>query len=64
MQTAVDAQLLDEAERYRLRFACADCAHHDPTSGRCAEGYPPDATPAPALAAVATLRFCKLFELV
>lgn len=63
MYTPVDAQLLDEAERYRLRFACADCAHHDPATGRCAEGYPAHAAPAPALASVTTLRFCKLFEL-
>jgi hypothetical protein len=35
VKTTVDAQLLREARRFALRFACDDCAHFDPDHERC-----------------------------
>ncbi len=38
MKTRVTLQLLEEIERFGLRYACDDCAHFD--GERCAHGYP------------------------
>jgi hypothetical protein len=68
MRTRVDARLREEAARYALRFACEDCAHFDPSSGRCSLEYPAsprrDALLAPPAGDETTeLELCKEFEL-
>jgi hypothetical protein len=63
MRTPVDATLRREAARYRLRFGCGDCAHFDPETGGCAEGYPNHAHRDVLLDAADALEFCKSFEL-
>ena len=63
MRSPVDEQLIDQAARFRLRFGCEDCAHHDPQTQRCSAGYPNDEHLGPALASGASLCFCKSFEL-
>ncbi len=40
MRTKVTLQLLDEAARFSLRYACDDCAHFLVSTARCAHGYP------------------------
>jgi hypothetical protein len=58
----VDAELLAEIARTRLRFACEDCAQFDPETGLCSAGYPNAehrlARPDPRV-----IIFCKEFEL-
>ncbi len=61
MRTLVDARLREEAARYALRFACEDCAHFDPASGRCSLGYP--ASPRHDALLGDALELCKEFEL-
>ena len=61
MRTRVDARLREEAARYALRFACEDCAHFDPGSGRCSLGYP--ASPRREALLAQELELCKEFEL-
>jgi hypothetical protein len=53
--------LRDEAERFALRFACDDCAHHDDTRARCVHGYPPG--PRRDALDGELVIFCKEFEL-
>ncbi|MCC6877421.1 MAG: hypothetical protein IT378_24155 [Sandaracinaceae bacterium] len=50
-----------EAEQFRLRAACEDCAHFDAASERCAHGYPNEEHRAREHAL--PLVFCKEFEL-
>lgn len=50
-----------EAEQFRLRAACEDCAHFDAASERCAHGYPNEEHRARERAL--PLVFCKEFEL-
>lgn len=38
MRTRVTLQLIDEAERFALRYACDDCLHF--VDDKCAHGYP------------------------
>lgn len=64
MKTRVDARFRSEAERFRLVFACEDCAHFTPESGTCAHGYPNEAHRDGPLENVQSLEFCKEFELV
>ena len=64
MQTRVDALLRSEAERYKLRFTCEDCAHFAPEALACAHGYPTEAHQGIRLEAAVALEFCKEFELV
>ena len=64
MITLVDERLRVEAERFRLRFACEECAHFVPDQASCEHGYPPGPRREPALDARHTLVFCKEFELV
>ena len=66
----VDARLRDEARRYRLAFACPDCASFDPGAPergeppRCAFGFPVEPHLDPDLGADrAEVIFCKAFEL-
>jgi hypothetical protein len=59
----VDDRLREEARRFRLVFACGECAQFDPEGERCSLGYPH----APHLDADLDRRdevvFCKTFEL-
>jgi hypothetical protein len=61
--TVVDEQLRREAEELSLRFTCEHCAHYDPSSGNCGNGYPTSPHRGVELERVAELRFCKEFEL-
>ena len=63
MRTRVDGELRDEAKRFRLRFACEDCAHYAAETDGCANGYPNVAHRRIALSDVTELEFCKEFEL-
>ncbi len=60
----VDDRLRDEARRYRLVFACPDCASFDPDGGGCSLGFPNAMHRDPDVAARAEVVFCKAFELV
>jgi hypothetical protein len=72
----VDDRLLDEARRFRLLFACPDCASFDPEGidpgapaegaprGRCSLGYPNAMHRDPSLQGRAEVVFCKAFELL
>jgi hypothetical protein len=61
--TPIDERLRAEAERYRFRFACPDCAYFEPHSRTCSEGYPNHEHIEPSLARRASVVFCKSFEL-
>jgi hypothetical protein len=55
----VTLQLIEEAERFALRYACDDCAHfHEEV---CAHGYPPGERRR-ALQPNEEIEFCKEFE--
>jgi hypothetical protein len=64
VRTTVDALLRSEAERFKLRFTCEDCAHFSPETRACVHGYPTEAHQGIRLEATTTLEFCKEFELV
>lgn len=59
----VDDRLRDEARRFRLAFACGDCASFDPDGDRCSLGYPNEAHRDAGLDGRAEVVFCKTFEL-
>jgi hypothetical protein len=59
----IDAQLRDEATRFRLTFACPDCASFAPDSGKCSLGYPTGPHSDGSLDARNEVIFCKAFEL-
>jgi len=59
----VDDRLRDEARRFRLLFACPDCAQFDPEARRCSLGFPNEAHRDPSLEGRAEVTFCKAFEL-
>jgi hypothetical protein len=61
MKTKVTEQLRDEAEKFRLQFACPHCAYFDPDQDICSEGYPHDEHRSPELV-TSEILFCKLFE--
>lgn len=61
--TRVDERLLREAEQYRLRFGCEDCAHFEPEARACANGFPTQPHLDVDLTRVSALEFCKAFEL-
>lgn len=59
MRTRVTLQLVEEATRFSLLYACDDCAHfHD---DRCTHGYPLGERRR-ALTDGEHLEFCKEFE--
>ena len=58
----VDAQLRGEAQKFRLRFGCEDCAHFAPESGKCSNGFPTAPHFGIDLERVESLEFCKAFE--
>lgn len=61
MRTRVDLLLLDEAARFRLRFACEDCSHFDETRELCNHEYPSE--PRRADLTNDAVVFCKEFEI-
>lgn len=61
MRTTVDVRLMDEAERFALRFACEDCAHFD--GHACLHGYPTTQHRRALLRLGSVLSFCKEFEI-
>lgn len=64
MKTRVDDRLRNEAERFELRFGCEHCAHFDPPTRACANGYPAEPHLGVELKVRRELEFCKEFELV
>lgn len=63
MKSRVDDRLRREAERWAFVYGCEACAHFDPDSGACANGYPNAVHRAVDLDARESLEFCKEFEL-
>lgn len=63
MQTKVDELLIQQAERFSLRFSCEHCAHFDEPGERCAEGYPNGEHRSARLTGRQLVVFCKSFEL-
>ena len=59
----IDDRLRDEAKRFRLAFACVDCASFEAKNQECSLGYPTGPHRDSALDARAELIFCKSFEL-
>ncbi len=68
----IDETLRDEARRFRLVFACPDCASFDPErlddarrgrTARCSLGYPHAPHRDAGLDGRAEVTFCKAFEL-
>jgi hypothetical protein len=59
----VDERLRDEARRFRLVFACPDCASFDPEGDRCSLGYPHEPHRDAGLEGRVEVTFCKAFEL-
>ncbi|UQA62354.1 hypothetical protein [Polyangium aurulentum] len=59
----VDDQLRDEARRFRLVFACGDCAQFDPEGDRCSLGFPHAPHSDADLDRRDEVVFCKAFEL-
>jgi hypothetical protein len=63
MVHVVDDKLRDEARRFRLVFACPDCASFDADARRCTLGYPHEPHADASLDGREELTFCKAFEL-
>ncbi len=59
----VDDRLREEARRFRLAFACPDCASYDPEGDRCSLGFPHEPHLDASLDSRAEVIFCKAFEL-
>lgn len=59
----VDDRLRDEARKYRLVFACDDCAQFDPENDRCSLEYPHAMHRNGNLDQAPEVIFCKTFEL-
>ena len=62
MKTLVDERLREEARVFSLRFACEDCAHFEPETARCGNGYPTGPHAGVDLAVRSSLEFCKEFD--
>ena len=62
MKHTVTPRLVFEVERYRLAFACENCAHFEPMKGTCSLEFPNDEHREGALREHAIV-FCKSFEL-
>lgn len=58
----VDSRLREEAARFALRFGCESCAHFAPETSACGNGYPTEPHRGIDLSRVASLAFCKEFE--
>jgi hypothetical protein len=61
LRTRVDLLLVDEAGRFRLRFACEDCSHFDDANELCNHEYPSE--PRRADLKKDAVVFCKEFEI-
>ena len=59
MKTRVTLQLIEEIERFGLRYACDDCAHF--ADEKCSHGYPRGERRR-ALTVGEEIEFCKEFE--
>lgn len=59
----IDDQLRAEVKRFKLTFACTDCAQFDPEGDQCSLGYPTDPHRSADLTGRDVLVFCKTFEL-
>jgi hypothetical protein len=59
----IDPRLLEESRRYRLVFACPDCASFDDDRDRCSLGFPHEPHRDAALEGRTEVTFCKTFEL-
>ena len=55
--------MLREAEEFRLRFACPDCAYYDSADSTCSNGFPVAPHLQRDLSRRSLLVFCKAFEL-
>jgi hypothetical protein len=64
MVHVIDAKLIEEARRFRLVFACPDCASFDADRERCTLGFPHEPHREPTLEGRAEVIFCKTFELL
>jgi hypothetical protein len=64
MRTFVDERLIEEVERYKLRYTCESCVHFDASFSRCSLGYPNEIHRLGPLKPRAYLIFCKEFDLV
>lgn len=62
MKSRIDDRLRRETERFCFVFTCERCAHFEPDSGTCVNGYP-NVGHRRGLDAHETLEFCKEFEL-
>ncbi|MFO7180234.1 MAG: hypothetical protein DIU78_016155 [Pseudomonadota bacterium] len=63
MKTRITPAFREEAERFRLVFTCENCAHFDPESAGCGNGYPTEPHHRVDLVTRSELEFCKTFEL-
>jgi hypothetical protein len=70
MRFPLTAELLEEADRYRLRSACCDCFFHVERERRCAHEWPNESqrrwpldAPDAAGRRPEVASFCKEFEL-
>jgi hypothetical protein len=63
VKTAVDGRLRVEVVVFELRYACEHCAHFDPASEKCSQGYPNEEHRQTPLESAASVTFCKSFEL-
>ena len=61
MRTRVDPRLKREAERFRFRFACDDCAHFQRVEATCSLSF--GASPRRDALEGVHLELCKAFEL-
>jgi hypothetical protein len=61
--TEVDERLRSEARRFELRFRCDDCAHFDPETAACGNGWETATLRGLRLATATEIGFCKEFEL-
>lgn len=59
MKTRVTLQLIEEAQRFDLRYACDDCAHFG--DEKCGNGWP-GGERRRTLLAEESIEFCKEFE--
>lgn len=64
MKTRVDELFREQVSRFRLRFACTDCAYWDTQQACCSHGYPCEPHDVNSLEGRTELFFCKEFELV
>jgi hypothetical protein len=60
----IDAQLREEARRFRLVFSCDRCAQFDPEGELCSLGYPNQVHRDPDLESRDEVTFCKAFEIL